>query len=94
MARNVIYCEKDGEFEFFGSPSALFERYGAEEIGCSVQYLNNTYSKLRKEGKPLEYKSPTGFIIRKGEIVLKVTETKSANHLGKKKAMAEQPNNL
>lgn len=90
MARNVIYCEKDGNFEFFGSPSALYEKYGTDEIGCSVQYLNNIYSKLRKDGKPLEFISPTGFIIRKGEIVLKVTETKSANHLGMKKALAEQ----
>lgn len=42
MARNVLYVEKDGRSEFFGSPS---------------------------------------------------TETKSANHLGMKKALAEQTKN-
>ena len=90
MARNVIYVEKDGRFEFFGSPSAVYDKYGTDEIGVSIQYLNNTYCKLRKDGKPLEFISPTGFIIRKGEIILKPTETKSENHLGlKKKAMAE-----
>lgn len=92
MARNVIYCEKDGNFEFFGSPSALFEKYGTDEIGCSVQYLNNIYSKLRKDGKPLEFVSPNGFIIRKGEIILKPTESKAENHLGLKKKAAEQSN--
>ena len=93
MARNVLYVEKDGRFEFFGSPSAIFDKYGADEIGVSVKYLNNTYSKLRKDGKPLEFISPTGYIIRRGEIILKPTESKSENHLGlKKKVMAEQSN--
>lgn len=95
MARNVLYVEKDGQFEFFGSPSAVFDKYGADEIGVSVQYLNNTYSKLRKDGKPLEFISPTGYIIRRGEIILKATESKSENHLGlKKKANAEQSTNV
>jgi len=85
MARNVIYVEKDGRFEFFGSPSAVFDKYGADEIGVSVQYLNNVYCKLRKDGKPLEYTTPTGYIIRRGEIILKTTSTKSNNHLGLKK---------
>ena len=95
MARNVIYVEKDGRFEFFGSPSAVFEKYGAEEIGVTAPYINNIYCKLRKEGKPLEYISPTGYIFRKGEIILKPTESKSENHLGlKKKANVEQSTNM
>ncbi len=85
MARNVIYLEKDGRFEFYGSPSAVYDRYGTDEIGVTIQYLNNVYCKLRKEGKPLEFVSPTGFIFRKGEIILKPTATKSGNHLGSKK---------
>lgn len=89
MGRNVIYLEKDGKFEFYGSPSAIYERHRAEEIGVSVQYLNNIFCKLRKAGKPLEFISPNGYIFRRGEIILKQTESKSQNHLGLK-AKAEK----
>ena len=84
MARNVIYVEKDGQFEFFGSPSALCDKYGADELGFTAPYINNIFSKLRRVGKPLEFVSSTGYIIRKGEIIQKVIETKSDNHLGLK----------
>lgn len=92
MARNVIYVEKDGQFEFFGSPSALCDKYGADELGFTAPYINNIFSKLRRVGKPLEFVSSTGYIIRKGEIIQKVIESKSENHLGLKKQTLFQDN--
>lgn len=86
MARNVIYVEKDGRFEFFGSPTAIIDRYGEKEVGVTAPYLNTVYYKLRKVGKPLEYVTSTGYIIRKGEIQQKPTESKSENHIGRKGA--------
>lgn len=90
MARNVIYIEKDGQFEFYGSPSALCDRYGADVLGFTAPYINNVFCRLRKSGKPLEFVSSTGFIVRKGEIIQKVIETKSDNHLGLKKQTLSQ----
>lgn len=94
MARNVLYVEKDGRFEFFGSPSAFYDKYGTDEIGVTIQYFNNAFFKMRRDGKPLEFVTPTGFIIRKGEIILKPTESKSENHLGLKKKAAERADNV
>jgi hypothetical protein len=43
----------------------------------------------------LEFISPTGYIIRRGEIILKATESKSENHLGlKKKAKVGKSTNV
>lgn len=84
MGRNVIYCEKDGAFEFYGSTTALSEVHPAEELGINNKSLNNVFGRLNKEGKPLEYISKTGYIIRRGEILQKETESKSLNHLGLK----------
>lgn len=83
MARNVISLDwKDG-FEFYGSPASLYDNHTEEELGINIHSLNNVFCKLRKEGKPLEYVTKTGFTIRKGEIILKETEGKSKNHLEK-----------
>ena len=85
MARNVIYLEwKDG-FEFYGSPASMYSKHTDEELGINIHSLNNAFCKLRKENKPLEYVTKTGYIIRKGEIILKETENKSKNYLGKGK---------
>lgn len=84
MARNVIYCEKDGIFEFYGSPTALSEIHPPEELGINNRSLNNAFVKLRALDKPLEFHTKTGFIIRKGEIKLSRQTTKANNHLGKK----------
>lgn len=85
MGRNVIYCERNGTFEFYGSTTALSDVHPAEELGINNKSLNNVFGRLAREGKPLEYISKTGYIIRRGEIQQKVTESKSLNHLGLKK---------
>lgn len=77
MARNVIYLEWKTGFEFFGSPASMYDKHTDEELGINIHSLNNAFCKLRKENKPLEYVTKTGYIIRKGEIILKVTENKS-----------------
>ena len=76
MARNVIYLEWETGFEFFGSPASMYDKHTDEELGINIHSLNNAFCKLRKENKPLEYVTKTGYIIRKGEIILKETEGK------------------
>ena len=85
MARNVIYLEWKTGFEFFGSPASMYDKHTDEELGINIHSLNNVFCKLRKENKPLEYVTKTGYIIRKGEIILKETENKSKNYLGAKR---------
>ena len=77
MARNVIYLEWKSGFEFYGSPSSMYDKHTDEELGIYIHSLNNVFCKLRKENKPLEYVTKTGYTIRKGEIILKETEGKS-----------------
>ena len=82
MARNVIYLEWKTGFEFFGSPASMYSKHTEEELGINIHSLNNVFCQLRKEGKPLQYVTKTGFTIRKGEIILKETEGKAKNYLG------------
>ena len=90
MARNVIYLEWKTGFEFFGSPASMYDKHTDEELGINIHSLNNAFCKLRKENKPLEYVTKTGYIIRKGEIIMKETENKSKNYLGTKKKQTIQ----
>ena len=83
MARNVIYLEWKEGFEFFGSPASMYDKHTDEELGINIHSLNNVFCQLRKEGKPLQYVTKTGFTIRKGEIILKETGGKAKNYLGK-----------
>ena len=76
MARNVISLDwKDG-FEFYGSPASLYSKHTDTELGMNIHSLNNAFYSLRKEGKPLQIVTKTGFTIRKGEIFMKETEGK------------------
>ncbi len=87
MARNVICLERNNIFEFYGSPASLYAFHNEEELGIGIKSLNNVFCQLRKEGKPLQYVTKTGFAIVKGEILLKEIESKSKNHLGLKKLL-------
>lgn len=77
MARNVIYLEWKSGFEFYGSPSSMYDKHADEELGINIHSLNNVFYKLRKGNKSLEYVTKTGYTIRKGEIILKEIEGKS-----------------
>ena len=84
--RNVIYLENpEGSFEFFGSPASMYDKYQSEVLGITQKALNNVFYASAKEGKPLIYKTRTGYIIKKGAIQLKETMGRSANHLGAEK---------
>lgn len=85
MARNVIYLEWKTGFEFYGSPASMYSKHTEVELGINIHSLNNVFCQLRKEGKPLQYVTKTGFTIRKGEIILKETEGKAKNYLGKER---------
>lgn len=85
MARSVIYIERNNTFEFFGSPASLYAYHSEEELGINIFSLNNIFTRCRKENKPLQYETKTGFKICKGEIRLKETEGKARNYLGLKK---------
>lgn len=77
MARNVISLDwKDG-FEFYGSPASLYSKHSDTELGMNIHSLNNAFYSLRKEGKPLQVVTKTGYTIRKGEIIMKETEGKT-----------------
>ena len=88
MARNVIYIERNNTFEFYGSPASLYAFHSEEELGIGIKSLNNVFARCRKENKPLQYETKTGFKICKGEIRLKEIEGKSKNHLGLKKSLS------
>lgn len=87
MARNVIYLEWKTGFEFFGSPASMYSKHTDEELGINIHSLNNVFCQLRKEYKPLEYVTKTGYIIRKGEIYMKETKGKMKNTLRNKKTI-------
>ena len=85
MSRNVISLDwKDG-FEFYGSPASLYSKHSDTELGMNIHSLNNAFYSLRKEGKPLQVVTKTGYTIRKGEIFMKETEAKSNKSIGLKK---------
>ena len=47
MARNVIYLEWKSGFEFYGSPSSMYDKHTDEELGIYIHSLNNVFCKLR-----------------------------------------------
>ena len=77
MSLNVSSLDWNGVFEFFGSPASLYSKHTDTELGMNIHSLNNAFYSLRKEGKPLQVVTKTGFTIRKGEIIMKETEGKT-----------------
>ena len=70
-SRNITHLEINGRHEYFGSPSSLYDKYSAEDLGISQGALNNYFCKL-KEGDELIYKNKL-CTIRKGELYVKPT---------------------
>ena len=71
MERTIVHLEIDGRHEYFGSPSSLFDKYTKEEIGIGQAALNNYFSKLGENDKPI-YKNKK-CTIRKGTLYVKPT---------------------
>jgi len=77
--RSIIQLHKlaTDEYEFFGSPAALYDLHSSEELLISQKSLNNFFSKCGDA--PKVYRNAV-CEIRKGEIYTK------ASNRGRKKA--------
>ena len=77
--RSIILLHKltTDEYEFFGSPAALYDLHSSEELLISQKSLNNFFSKCGDA--PKVYRNAV-CEIRKGEIYTK------ASNRGRKKA--------
>lgn len=67
--RTIIHLEVDGVHEYYGSPSALYYKHTAEELGITKAALNNYFSKL-SDTYPQQYKN-SRCIVRKGKLYVK-----------------------
>lgn len=67
--RTIIHLEINGIHEYFGSPSSMYDKHTAEELGISKAALNNYFSKL-SDAAPQFYENRL-CIIRKGKMYVK-----------------------
>ncbi len=67
--RTIIHLEINEVHEYYGSPSSLYDKHTAEELGISKASLNNYFSKL-SDNDPQLYKN-SKCIIRKGKLYTK-----------------------
>lgn len=67
--RTIIHLELNGVHEYYGSPSALYDKHSPEELGISKPSLNNYFSKL-SDNDPQIYQN-VRCIIRKGKLYVK-----------------------
>lgn len=68
--RTIIHLELNGQHEYFGSPSSLYDKHTSDEIGISQAALNNYFSKKNKNGNGCVYINKK-CTIRKGKIYVK-----------------------
>ncbi len=70
--RSIIQLHKIGtdEYEFYGSPAALYDCHSSEELMIAQKSLNNYFSKCADY--PKVYRNAV-YEIRKGEIYTKVS---------------------
>lgn len=69
--RTIIHLEINGIHEYYGSPSSMYDKHTAEELGISKASLNNYFSKL-SENAPQIYENKI-CTIRKGKMYVKPT---------------------
>lgn len=67
--RTIIHLELNGIHEYYGSPSSMYDKHTAEELGISKASLNNYFSSL-PDDSPKIYENKV-CIIRKGKIYVK-----------------------
>ena len=70
-SRNITHLEINGRHEYFGSPSSLYDKYSAQDLGISQGALNNFFCKL-KDGDEPKYQNKI-CTIRKGILYVKET---------------------
>ena len=70
--RTILHLEINGQHEYFGSPSSLFDKYTPDELGITQAGLNNYFSREAKQNNNLVY-SNKRCIVRKGKLYVKPT---------------------
>ncbi|WP_291530615.1 hypothetical protein [Bacteroides sp. UBA939] len=69
--RTVIHLQIGDQHEYFGSPSSMYDRHTAEELGIGQASLNNYFYKL-PDGADMVYTN-SRCTIRKGVLYVKPT---------------------
>lgn len=69
--RTIIHLELNGVHEYYGSPSSMYDKHTAEELGISKASLNNYFSKL-SDDMPQVYLNKL-CVIRKGKMYVKAS---------------------
>lgn len=67
--RTIIHLQINEVHEYYGSPSSLYDKHTAEELGISKASLNNYFSKLSEDAPQLYQNSKC--IIIKGKLYTK-----------------------
>lgn len=67
--RTIIHLQINEVHEYYGSPSSLYDKHTAEELGISKASLNNYFSKLSEDAPQLYQNSKCS--IRKGKLYTK-----------------------
>lgn len=69
MDRTILHLQIGDLHEYYGSPSSLYDKHTAEELGIGQASLNNFFSKLQ-DGEDLIYRNKI-CVIRKGSLYVK-----------------------
>lgn len=69
--RTIIHLELNGKHEYYGSPSSMYDKHTADELGISKAALNNYFYK-HSESTSQVYEN-NKCIIRKGKMYAKAT---------------------
>ena len=67
--RTIIHLEINGQHEYFGSPSSLYDKHSSDEIGITKAGLNNYFSEHRED--EFVCYSNKKCVIRKGKLYVK-----------------------
>ena len=69
--RTVIHLQIGEAHEYYGSPSSLYDKHTADELGIAQASLNNYFYKLPDDGEPIYTNNKC--TIRKGILYVKPT---------------------
>lgn len=69
--RTVIHLQIGETHEYYGSPSSLYDKHTADELGIAQASLNNYFYKLPDSAEPIYTNNKC--IIRKGILYVKPT---------------------
>lgn len=82
--RTVIHLQIGETHEYYGSPSSLYDKHTADELGIAQASLNNYFYKLPDSAEPIYTNNKC--IIRKGILYVKpTTRGRKKNRIVRKK---------